>query len=144
MAIHVRRSPRATGKPPDYDDSQWQEGPAGFGTGNTGSRRAAPSGTRATSGSDALSKSRATVPIEWHCAFIMMKMCEVFLNGVRVLGVVAIPPTMKPKKSAQSVEPGSNVIAIHCHQTSGGQYIDVGIDAIVPAEADRGVNELPK
>jgi hypothetical protein len=28
---------------------------------------------------------------------------------------------------------GHNILAVHCHQTNGGQYIDVGIDAIVPA-----------
>jgi hypothetical protein len=56
---------------------------------------------------------------------------EIYLNGVlalRLAGFVTdygdheIPPEVK-----LSLRPGNNTIAVHCHQTTGGQGVDVGI-----------------
>ena len=56
---------------------------------------------------------------------------EIYLNGVlaaRVSGYTteydAIP--IAPAARA-ALKPGKNVLAVHCHQTGGGQYIDVGL-----------------
>jgi hypothetical protein len=55
----------------------------------------------------------------------------VYLNGVmaaRMAGYISgyeqVPLTPAGRAA---LRPGRNVIAVHCHQTSGGQYIDVGL-----------------
>jgi hypothetical protein len=55
---------------------------------------------------------------------------EVFINGVlavRVRGFTTAYeafPLLGAAKAA--IKPGKNLVAIHCHQTTGGQYIDAG------------------
>ncbi|HWB54138.1 MAG TPA: DUF1793 domain-containing protein [Tepidisphaeraceae bacterium] len=60
---------------------------------------------------------------------------EIYINGVlaaRPRGFtteyISIP--MSPAARA-ALHPGKNLIAVHCHQTTGGQYIDVGIVEMV-------------
>jgi len=56
---------------------------------------------------------------------------EVYVNGVLALktrgwvsGYDAFPLSSAASKALKA---GKNIIAIHCHQTGGGQYIDFGL-----------------
>ena len=60
---------------------------------------------------------------------------DVYLNGQRVLQRRGYTTAYETEEIASSaLQPGRNVIAIHCRQTGGGQYIDAGLDAIVPGQ----------
>jgi hypothetical protein len=61
--------------------------------------------------------------------------CEVYINGVKA--AVSNDPTSGysmlaiTKAGKDALKPNStNIIAIHCHQNRGGQYIDAGISVI--------------
>jgi hypothetical protein len=116
---------------PDFDDSAWQRGQSGFGT------RGTPGAIIGTiwKTDDIWVRREMVLPTQnydelegWlhHDEDV-----EVYINGVLaikaagfVTGYDAVPLTA-PGKAA--LHAGRNVIAIHCHQTSGGQYVDFGM-----------------
>ena len=56
---------------------------------------------------------------------------EIYVNGVLAAKVRGFNgdydtiPMSAPARAA--LKPGNNVLAVHCHQTRGGQFIDVGL-----------------
>lgn len=123
---------------PDFDDSSWQQGRSGF-------------GTRETPG--------ARVETQWNTRDIWLRRkfelapapkgdlqlsvhhdedAEVFINGVlarRLQGFTTSYETFPIRGAAlDAIKPTGNVFAVHCRQTSGGQYIDVGLVSVEPAE----------
>lgn len=116
----------------DFDDSSWNSGPGGF-------------GTRSTPG--------AVVGTEWKTGDIWIRrtfelqelpqageLClnihhdedaKVYINGQLVRELKGytrdyVPVPLGPT-AARSLRQGPNTIAIHCHQTEGGQFIDAGL-----------------
>jgi hypothetical protein len=121
---------------PDFKPESWKSGPGGFGTEGT---------------------PGAVVRTEWKTDDIWIRRdfdlpkgelgelylllhhdedAEVYLNGVlavKTKGFItgyeefAIEP-----EARKALKSGRNTIAIHCHQTRGGQYIDAGLIRLKP------------
>ena len=124
------RQPQDGWMRPDFDDSAWKQGDSGFGTEGT---PGAVIGTTWQS-DDIWMRREVELPgrnyDELQGWLHHDEDAEVYFNGVLAIkaggfisGYEAFPLTA-PARAA--LKPGKNLVAIHCHQTSGGQYVDFG------------------
>ncbi|HUY93230.1 MAG TPA: glycoside hydrolase family 2 TIM barrel-domain containing protein [Pirellulales bacterium] len=118
----------------DYDAAAWSTGPGGFGTQGT------PGAAVRTEwngpeiwlrrefelSADQLDKDRQLVLSIHHD-----EDAEIYLNGVLAAAVKGFTTdyvqTAVSQEAQSALHAGRNLIAVHCKQTGGGQYIDVGI-----------------
>ena len=116
----------------DFDDSSWKSGPGGFGTEHT---------------PGAVVRTAWDTPDIWiRRSFELPKApaggrlfldlhhdedAEIYLNGTPIKAVEGfVTRYMNLPLDAAAVKPlcqGRNTIAVHCRNTKGGQYIDVGL-----------------
>ena len=118
-----------------FDDSSWNTGLAGFGT--AGTPGAVVRTTWNTSDIWArqqftLGNLRAADLANLVFSCYHDEDCEIYLNGVLAAtasGYVTAYVLLDMNTNTQNalIPKGTNVIAVHCHQTGGGQDIDVGI-----------------
>ena len=58
----------------------------------------------------------------------------VYLNGERILErrgyVTRYQTELLPPQAVRLLRKGKNTLAVHCHQTGGGQYIDLGLTVL--------------
>jgi hypothetical protein len=119
---------------PDFDDASWNEGPGGFGEPST---------------------PGSAVHTDWKTPDIWLRRTidlpsgdfrglalnihhdedtEVYLNGVQAFtarGYITDYITQPlDDKGLAALKPGKNILAVHCKQTGGGQYIDVGLSRL--------------
>ncbi|GAA5118217.1 hypothetical protein GCM10023212_08390 [Luteolibacter yonseiensis] len=135
---HTTKKPAEGWEKADFDDSLWNRNPGGFGTSGTPNAKARTE----WKSDDIWLRRTVTLPdtlpsgigiIAHHDEDI-----EVYINGVLAAGATGfnegyeIIPFTKDGKAA--IKPGKNVIAVHCHQTGGGQYVDVTIADIQPGK----------
>ncbi len=111
-----------------FDDTAWRQGRGGFGTRGTPAARI---GTVWKTSDIWLRKSVRLDAVPEHPALLIHhdEDAEVYINGQQVLAVegfsvdyavVKIPP-----QHHQALRAGENLLAVHCRQRTGGQYIDV-------------------
>jgi hypothetical protein len=116
---------------PDFDASAWKEGQAGFGTRGT---PGAVVRTEWKTDDIWLRREFAIQSIDTDNLLLLMHHdddAEVYLNGVRAATTPGFTSGYAmfqiSADSKAALKPTGNVMAVHCHQVSGGQYIDAGI-----------------
>src|ERR1022692_2390033 len=128
---YTTQKPAANWTAPDFDDSTWKQGISGFGTVGT---PGAIIGTTWRTG-DIWLRREVNLPAqdydELQAWLHHDEDAEVYVNGVLAIkasgftsGYDAFP--LAPDARA-TLKAGKNLIAIHCHQTIGGQYVDFGL-----------------
>jgi hypothetical protein len=124
-------APPADWTSPSFNDSAWQKGAGGFGSGRD--------------------NGGATIRTEWTSDDIWVRRefnlnaadikdiqltiqhdddAEVYINGVlalRLPGANRYETFELPKEAKAALKPGRNVLAIHCKETGGDQYLDAGL-----------------
>lgn len=125
----------------DFDDSDWKEGSGGFGTAGTPDARI---GTTWDTKQIWLRKTEHLEAVPTKPALLVHhdEDAEIFINGqqaAKLPGFITKYQTVTIAEAARSaLKAGDNVIAVHCRQTGGGQFIDVHlIDADHPPKLPR-------
>jgi len=121
---------------PSWDDSVWSSGPGGFGRDGT---PGIVIGTKWLTSDIWLRRSfeLKDVPANVHLKLYHDEDCQVFLNGVQVAAPKGYTTCYKlfPVSGGTLLKPGRNLIAIHCHQTTGGQGVDAGLASVREPES---------
>ncbi len=133
---YVTTEPGAGWMSPEFDDRTWSEGPGGLGANNP---------------PNAVIRSDWSTPDIWarrefeidlppilsnpvlpgcYLSVYHDEDAEIYVNGIRVAELKGYVTSYVriPLGDTGPLRGGRNVIAVHCRQTGGGQFIDVGID----------------
>jgi hypothetical protein len=127
--------PGADWEKPDYDAATWTEAEGGFGTKGT------PGAIVRTEWKTADIWLRKSFELkELPTGSVVLRMhhdedVEVFINGVLAQKAPAFTTDYTEfflsAEGRKALKQGKNVIAIHCTQTTGGQYIDAGLMELI-------------
>ncbi|HSV13963.1 MAG TPA: DUF4965 domain-containing protein [Tepidisphaeraceae bacterium] len=118
-----------------FNDHSWKKGPGGFGTNGT---PGAMVRTRWNT-PDIYIRREIIVPAGTDIAALQLYVhhdedATIYLNGVLAAQISGFTTDYDPVEiipaAKAALKPGTNLLAVHCHQTVGGQYIDVGLARI--------------
>jgi hypothetical protein len=132
---YTASAPRGGWEQPEFDDGEWQQGEGGFGTEGT------PNTTVRTAWDTVDIWLRAefsldAAPARATLHFYHDEDAEFYLNGYRILERTGFVPHYQmwelPEEAQTHLRAGRNTLAIHCRQTTGGQYIDAGLSVLEP------------
>ncbi|MHC4081323.1 MAG: glycoside hydrolase family 2 protein [Planctomycetota bacterium] len=124
-------APPAGWEQPDFDDSAWPTGPGGFG------REGTPGAVVRTAWTGPEIWLRRVFTLEGEIPRDLVlhlhhdEDAEIYIDGIPAASVTGFTTVyeeleMSPEARA-TLRPGTHVLAVHCRQTGGGQYIDVGL-----------------
>jgi hypothetical protein len=124
---------------PGFDDAAWTSGAGGFGT------RTTPGAAVGTVWNSADIWLRRTMTLPAEIASMAPQFLlhhdedvEIYVNGVLALKASGYTTdyeiTPMSAEARAALRPGVNTIAVHCHQTTGGQFVDVGLVEVVPVK----------
>jgi hypothetical protein len=122
---------------PDFIDATWSSGPAGFGARNPpGSAIRTPWTTSDIWIRRTFDLPAGTTLVNPQLYLHHDEDTEVFVNGTLVATLTGYTQDYELQPSTVDLrtllKAGVNTIAVHCRQTTGGQYIDVGIVDLIP------------
>ena len=118
---------------PGFNDADWKQGAAPFGTEEPPIAR--KPNTRWTS-ADLWLRREFDMPTGKFTELALLlhhdEDTEVYINGVLAVNASSYNAAyesfeLTPEAQA-ALKPGKNIVAAHCHQTEGGQYFDMGLE----------------
>lgn len=127
-------APAADWFQPAFDEAAWKEGEGGFGTKETPNTRI---GTVWNTQEIWLRRSfMLDRPLDGQLYALLHhdEDTQIYLNGILAVEATWYNTDFDllplSAAAAATVRPGTNTIAVHCKQTYGGQYVDVGLVAV--------------
>jgi len=136
-----------------YLNKSWTRGRSGFGTAGT------PGAEVRTVWSSPDIWMRTTFGLESLPESLVLSLhhdeaVEIYLNGTRIHEAVGFTTAYEsiplPSKAIALLQTGKNVVAVHCQNTGGGQYIDVALSSrsgtfdLLPRLTGKGSQALAK
>ena len=136
---YTTEKPAESWAAPDFDDSQWRTASGGFGEPST------PGSVVRTTWktADIWLRRSFEVPAGFQPHDLQLAIhhdedAQVYVNGKLVAtttGYISAYDLLPlDARIKEALKPGKNTLAVHCHQTTGGQYIDVGLADVIEAD----------